>query len=94
LDIYHFHPPLPKDGSLYNQTSLTDVMESNLAEFRRFPRYSIVQTLLHLVYFLVFGVAKLVSTLLAVPFFIACCVLWRAAGRPEWATAFAAGCGR
>jgi 1-acyl-sn-glycerol-3-phosphate acyltransferase len=47
------------------------------------------------VYFLVFGVVKLVSTLLfallAAPFFIACCALWRAAGCPEWGRRFCRG---
>jgi hypothetical protein len=55
LDMYHFHPPLPNDESLYNQTSLTEVTESDLAELRRFPHYSVVQKLLHFVYFLAFG---------------------------------------
>jgi hypothetical protein len=88
LDTYHFHPPFPKDGSLYNQTLLAEVTESDLTEIRRLPRYSVVQKLLHFVYLLVFEVVKLLSTLLfallAAPFFIACCALWRAAGRPEW----------
>jgi hypothetical protein len=89
--MYHFHPPLPKDKSLDNQTSLTEVTKSDLAELRRFPRYSVVQKLLHFGYFLVFGAVKVVSTLLfallVVPFFIARCTLWRAAWRPEWAAA-------
>jgi hypothetical protein len=76
-------PPLPKDESLYNQKSLTEVTESDLAELRRFPRYSVVHKMLHFVYFLVFLVVKLVSTLLlallAAPFFIAYYALWRAA---------------
>jgi hypothetical protein len=87
LDMYHFHPRLPKDESLYNQTSLTEVTESDLAELRRFPRYFIIQNRLYFVYSLVFGVVKLVSALLfappAAPFFVACCALWRVAGRPE-----------
>jgi hypothetical protein len=89
LDMDHFHPPLPKDESLCDQTSLTEVTESDLAELRRFPRYSIVQKLLHFVYFLIFQVIKLVSmllfALLAGLFFIAYCTLWRAAGHREWA---------
>jgi hypothetical protein len=69
-------------------------VESDLVELRRFPRYSVVQKLLLFVYFLVFGVVKLVSMLLlAAPFFIMCCALWRAAGRPEWGRRSAAGCG-
>jgi hypothetical protein len=92
LDISHFHPPLPKDESLYNETSLTEITESDLTKLRRLPRCSVVQKLLHFVYFLVFGVVKLVSTLLAAPDFVACCALWRAAGRPEWAAASVAGC--
>jgi hypothetical protein len=64
LDMYHFHPPLPNDESLYNKTSLAEVTKSDLAELRRFPRYSVVQKLLYFVYFLVFGVIKFVSTLL------------------------------
>jgi hypothetical protein len=79
LDIYHFHPPLPKDESRYNQTSLTEVPKSDLAELHRFPRDSVVQKLLYFVYFLVFAVVKLVSTLLfallATRFFIACYAL-------------------
>jgi 1-acyl-sn-glycerol-3-phosphate acyltransferase len=84
----HFHPLLPKDESLNNQTSPVESTRSDLAELRRSSHYSVVQKLLHFVYFLVFGVIKLFSrllfTLLAAPFFIACCALWWAAGRPEW----------
>jgi 1-acyl-sn-glycerol-3-phosphate acyltransferase len=93
--MYHYHPPLPKDPSLYNQTSLTEVSESDLAQLRRFPRYSLFQKLLHIVYFLIFGVVKLLSILMfaiiAAPFFTACCAIWRAAGRPESGRRFCRG---
>jgi hypothetical protein len=83
----HFHPPLPKDEFRDDQTSLTEVTESNLPELRCFRRYFVVQKLLRFLYFLLFGVVKLVSALLfallTAPFFITCCALWWAAGRPE-----------
>jgi hypothetical protein len=42
LDMYHFYPPRLKGQSLYNQTSLSQVTESDLVQLRRFPRYSVV----------------------------------------------------
>jgi hypothetical protein len=96
--MYHFHPPLPKDESLYNQTSLTEVTESNLAELRHSPRDPLVQKLLHFACFLIFGVVKLVSTLRSR------CSLFHSStrvarsggplGAPNGAAASAAGCGR
>jgi hypothetical protein len=61
-------------------------MESDFAELRRFPRYSVVQKLLYFVYFLVFGLVKLDVTVRT-----ACCALWRVAGRPEWGRRFCPG---
>jgi hypothetical protein len=103
LDMYHFHLPLPKDESFYNKTSLTEVTESDLAELRRFPCGSVVQKLLHFVYFTVFGVVKLVSTLLFALLAVRCSLLRSSSrdarsggwlGARNGAAASAADCGR
>jgi hypothetical protein len=83
----HSHPPFPQDLSLYKQTELTEVTPSELLEYRKLPTYSFRHRVLHLLYFLIFGVVRIITLLLfitiAVPIFLSACTLWRIAGRPE-----------
>ena len=86
--IHHFHPPLPQDQKLYNQTEPTETTLEELAELRRMPTYTASQKVLHVLMFLVFGIPKLI---LVIPFaivsggmFMLVCAVWRALGRPLW----------
>jgi hypothetical protein len=83
----HYHPPIPKNPSLYKQTELSPVTPEELLEYRKLPTYTPSQHILHILYFLVFGIIKLVMALtfalLAGPVFILCCTAWRSLGRPE-----------
>jgi 1-acyl-sn-glycerol-3-phosphate acyltransferase len=85
--MFHFHPPLATDKSLHNQTQLSHVTEDELLELRRLPTYTRAQTIFHVIFFLIFGIPKLILailyTLLAGPSFIFACSIWRVLGRPE-----------
>jgi hypothetical protein len=91
----HFHPPVPEELTLYKQTELTEVTESELLEYRKLPTYSLRQRLFHLLYFLIFGVVKLVAalfyTLIVGPVFLGGCALWRTLGRAESGRVFLRG---
>jgi 1-acyl-sn-glycerol-3-phosphate acyltransferase len=85
--MFHYHPPLPESKSLYEQTEASVVTEEELLELRRLPDYTPLQRFLHILFFLVFGIPKLIITIpytiIAALSFIFACTIWRTLGRPE-----------
>jgi hypothetical protein len=83
----HFHPPAPKDKSLYNQTAPTEVTIDELMEYRKVPKFSTKIVIIQVLMSLIFGIPKVILALLfglfAGPFFIVIVSIWRAFGKPE-----------
>ncbi|KAH0791239.1 Acyltransferase family protein [Histomonas meleagridis] len=86
MPLYHLHPPLPKDESLYHQKAPTEVTIEQLLELRKLPKYTVQQRILHIIMFIIFGIPKallaLTFALITVPFFVLGCAIWRTLGRP------------
>lgn len=87
MKLYHYHPPLPKDESLYHQTAPTEVTIDELKELRKLPKYTPFARVMHIVLFIVFGIPKAILALtfaiITVPLFVIGCAIWRTLGRSE-----------
>jgi len=83
----HFHPPLPKDVSLYNQEAVTEVSVEELLKYREVPKYNLFYTIIQVILTMIFGIPKivfgLVYGLIAGGFFILAASMWRSFGKPE-----------
>ena len=80
-------PPITEDLSLHNQTQPSECTVEELEDLRKFPVYTQNQKILHIIYFLIFGIVKIIFSLsfalIAGPFFIIACTIWKSIGRPE-----------
>lgn len=86
--IWHYHPPLPTDESLYHQKEPTETTLEELKVLRRLPRYTLPQKILQVLMFVVFGIPKIILvvpyTVVAAIIYVILCALWRGVGRPSW----------
>ncbi|OHT06191.1 Acyltransferase family protein [Tritrichomonas foetus] len=85
--LVHTIPKIPTDKSLYNQTEPSECTVEELKELRKFPKYNTIQKVIHAIYFIIFGIPKIILSLLfaliAGPFFLIAAGIWRSIGRPE-----------
>jgi 1-acyl-sn-glycerol-3-phosphate acyltransferase len=84
----HFHPPLANDESLYHQTQATATSVDDLIRWRKLPPWTTAQKILQVIYFIVFGIVKII---VVVPYavvggalFILAVTLWQVMGSPEF----------
>ena len=86
-NFYHFHPPLPKNDSLYHQTQLAETTIEELQELRKPPTYTLIQKLLHILMFIIFAPLKIICFVIfliaTAPVFLIVGAVWRAVGHPE-----------
>ncbi|KAK8858075.1 Lysophosphatidylcholine acyltransferase 2 [Tritrichomonas musculus] len=84
MRFYHYHPPLPEIEELYHQKKPTEVTLEQLEELRKPPSYNTFQKVLHVIYFIIFGIPKIILLALffmvAGPIFVLACAIWRAFG--------------
>lgn len=87
MRFYHYHPPFPTNEELYHQTKPTEVTLEELQEFRKLPQYTIPQKFLHLLYFIIFGIPRLILFalffIISAPIFVLACSIWRILGTPD-----------
>lgn len=86
--MWHYHPPLPSDESLYHQTEPTETTLETLQQLRRLPKYTLGQKILQVLMFIVFGIPKIILvvpyTIVAAIIYMILCAIWRGVGRPMW----------
>ncbi|OHT13025.1 Acyltransferase family protein [Tritrichomonas foetus] len=86
MSLYHYHPPFPTNENLYHQTKPSEVTLEELEELRKIPKYNIFQKIHHVVYFMIFGIPKVIFAsmfmFVAGPTFLIACAIWRILGSP------------
>lgn len=87
MPFYHYHPPKPTDDKWYHQEAPDECSIEELEQLRKIPTYSTVQKIIQVIYFLIFGIVKIIAAvsfaLVAGPFFLICAAIWRSVNRPE-----------
>lgn len=88
MKFYHRRPPERDDESLHNQKELSPIDREDLQELYEMPKYSASQKCIQLVYFLVFGIPKLILSsiymLITGSAFTILCLIWRYTGRDPY----------
>lgn len=84
MTFRHFRPAFPTDQSLYEQKELTPTTYEELQKLRELPKYNLFQKFIAIIYFLIFGVIKILGALTVVlvggSSFVGLCTIWRAFG--------------
>lgn len=83
----NLHPPVNPDPKYSNQTEATHVTYEELLELRKLPKYTLKQKIIQVLYFLIFGIPKIIAVLFFLPIgptlFMLLCFIWRTMGRPQ-----------
>lgn len=83
----YYQPPITDDPNMHHQATLCDASLEELRKLRKPPKYSISQRIPQVLLFLIFGVFRIFVTffysIIAGPFFVLLCTIWRSFGSPE-----------
>ena len=92
MKLYHSHPPIPTNNKFYNQTVSDSVTHEELNLLRKFPKYNLIQKIIQIIYFLIFGIIRIIIVLpyllISSIIFMIMCIIWRSLGKPKSGRSF------
>lgn len=87
MPLISYRPPYPTDQKWHHQEAPDECSIEELGQLRKIPTYTTKQKIIQIIYFLIFGIFKIVTalsfSLITGPLFIIAASIWKALNRPE-----------